>query len=80
MTTFILVAQLTIIASGPPLSPADAAATLRRASPELELSRGLFRLDRGGSSTIPPTSAASAGTRRITDGRDTGWTGSHGRE
>jgi hypothetical protein len=45
MTVLFLVAQLTIIASGLPLKPADAAATLRRASPDLDLSRGLFRLD-----------------------------------
>jgi hypothetical protein len=43
--TILVVAQLTIIASGPPLKPTDAAATLRRASPDLDLSRGLFRLD-----------------------------------
>jgi hypothetical protein len=41
----LLVAQLTIVASGPPLAPADAAATLRRASPDLDLSRGLYPLD-----------------------------------
>jgi len=52
MTGALLVAQLlfaepvmTIRPSGPPLKPADAAATLRRASPDLDLSRGLFRLD-----------------------------------
>jgi hypothetical protein len=52
MTAAFLVAQLLfaepvmlITPSGPPLKPADAAATLRRASPDLDLSRGLFRLD-----------------------------------
>ena len=41
MMTVVLIAQLTIVASGPPLKPTDAAATLRRASPDLDLSRGL---------------------------------------
>jgi hypothetical protein len=52
MTAALLVAQLlvaepvmTITPSGPPLKPADAAATLRRASPDLDLSRGIFRLE-----------------------------------
>jgi hypothetical protein len=45
MIAALLVAQLTIVATGPPLKPADAAATLRRASPDLDLSRGLFPLD-----------------------------------
>jgi hypothetical protein len=45
MMIALLVAQLTIVASGPPLKPADAAAALRRASPDLDLSRGLFPLD-----------------------------------
>jgi hypothetical protein len=40
----VLVAQLTIIASGPPLKPADAAAALRRASPDREV-RPMFPLD-----------------------------------
>jgi hypothetical protein len=43
--TLLLVAQLTIIASGPPLKPAEAAAALVRASPDLDLSRGLYSLD-----------------------------------
>jgi hypothetical protein len=45
MIPALLVAQLTIIASGPPLKPADAAATLRRASPDFDLSKRLFPLD-----------------------------------
>ena len=45
MIPALLVAQLTIVTSGPPLKPADAAATLRRASPDLDLSRGLYSLD-----------------------------------
>ena len=43
--TVLVVAQLTIVASAPPLPPADAARTLQRASPDLDLSRGLFRLE-----------------------------------
>jgi hypothetical protein len=49
MTAALLVAQLLvadpalkITPSGPPLKPADAAETLRRASPDLDLSRGIF--------------------------------------
>jgi hypothetical protein len=51
MTTLILFAQLSVapvmevVASGPPLSPAEAAATLRRASPDRDLSGGLYPLD-----------------------------------
>jgi len=45
MIPVILIAQLTIVASGPPLAPADAAAALRRASPDLDLSRGLYPRD-----------------------------------
>lgn len=44
MVTVVLIAQLTIVASGPPLKPADAAATLRRASPDREV-RAMFPLD-----------------------------------
>ena len=45
MITILVVSQLTVISAGPPLRPAEAAAALRRASPDLDLSRGIFRLD-----------------------------------
>ena len=62
----LAVAQLTIVASAPPLPPADAARTLQRASPDLDLSRGLFRLEELPIvlNVSPSTSDGSTGSRR----------------
>jgi hypothetical protein len=43
--TLLLVAQLTIVASRPPLKPADAVRVLQHTSRDLDLSKGLFPLD-----------------------------------
>ena len=45
MLAVLLVAQLAIISASPPLPPAEAVAVLRRASPDLDISRGLYPLD-----------------------------------
>ena len=43
MTTLLFVVHL-IVSSAPPLPPAEAVAALRRADPDLDLSRGLYVL------------------------------------
>jgi hypothetical protein len=65
MTAALLVAQLLladpvlkITASGPPLTPSEAVQTLKRASPDRDLSRGLFPISE------PPFVIVTAPSRR----------------
>ena len=52
MITVLVVAQLTIISASPPLPPADAARTLQHASPDRDLSGGLWSPDRDAPSFV----------------------------